>query len=145
LLLHTQRSRETAPRDGISLESITTQARPLAYIGSSSSIDDDNFASEIVALMPPLRAYAFDSTALATNMNRSAPTSSMDTNPARLFARLPTVIQATGLGRSTIYLIDELATVALANYDAQVRFEARAARGNAKRALTLFERLDRAG
>jgi prophage regulatory protein len=25
------------------------------------------------------------------------------TEPARLFARLPTVIQATGLGRSTIY------------------------------------------
>lgn len=33
-------------------------------------------------------------------------------------------------------LMDELATVALANYDARVRFETRAARGNSKGALT---------
>jgi hypothetical protein len=32
-------------------------------------------------------------------------------------------------------LMDELATVALANYDARVRFETRAGRGNPKRAL----------
>ena len=42
-------------------------------------------------------------------------------------------------------LIDELATVALANYDARVRFENRVARGNSKRALTLLNKLDRAG
>jgi predicted HicB family RNase H-like nuclease len=42
-------------------------------------------------------------------------------------------------------LMDELATVALANYDARVRFETRAARGSAKRALTLLDKLDRAG
>lgn len=42
-------------------------------------------------------------------------------------------------------LIDELATVALANYDARVRFETRAARGNPKRALALLGKLDRAG
>jgi hypothetical protein len=42
-------------------------------------------------------------------------------------------------------LIDELATVALANCDARVRFETRAARGNRRRALTLLDRLDRAG
>ena len=42
-------------------------------------------------------------------------------------------------------LMDELATVALANYDARVRFETRAARGNPKRALTLLDKLDRAG
>jgi HicB family len=42
-------------------------------------------------------------------------------------------------------LIDELATVVLANYDARVRFETRAARGNPKRALALLNRLDRAG
>lgn len=42
-------------------------------------------------------------------------------------------------------LMDELATVALANYDARVRFETRAARGNPARALALLDRLDRAG
>ena len=42
-------------------------------------------------------------------------------------------------------LMDELATVALADYDARVRFETRSARGNPKRALTLLDRLDRAG
>jgi prophage regulatory protein len=36
-------------------------------------------------------------------MNRLAPTSRRAAEPARLFARLPAVIQATGLGRSTIY------------------------------------------
>ncbi len=39
-------------------------------------------------------------------------------------------------------LIDELATIALANYDARMRFETRAARGNVKRALDLLDRLD---
>ena len=42
-------------------------------------------------------------------------------------------------------LMDELTTVALANFDARVRFETRAARGNPKRALTLLDKLDRAG
>ena len=42
-------------------------------------------------------------------------------------------------------LMDELATVALANFDARVRFETRAARGNPKRAMTLLDKLDRAG
>lgn len=42
-------------------------------------------------------------------------------------------------------LIDELATVALANYDARVRFETRAARGHPRRALALLDKLDRAG
>jgi hypothetical protein len=41
-------------------------------------------------------------------------------------------------------LIDELATVALANCDARVRFETRATRGNPKRALNLLDVLDRA-
>lgn len=40
-------------------------------------------------------------------------------------------------------LIDELATVALANFDAKVRFETRAARGNPKRAMELLDKLDR--
>ncbi len=38
-------------------------------------------------------------------------------------------------------LIDELATIALANHDARMRFENRARRGNTSRALTLLERL----
>jgi prophage regulatory protein len=36
-------------------------------------------------------------------MNRFAPTTKRTAAPTRMFARLPTVIQATGLGRSTIY------------------------------------------
>lgn len=36
-------------------------------------------------------------------------------------------------------LTDELATVALANHAARVRFETRAARGNPKRALALLD------
>jgi predicted transcriptional regulator len=42
-------------------------------------------------------------------------------------------------------LMDELATVALANYDARVRYEVRASRGNVQRGLELLDRLDRAG
>lgn len=38
-------------------------------------------------------------------------------------------------------LIDELATIALANHDACLRFEMRARRGNAKRALRLLDEL----
>jgi hypothetical protein len=41
--------------------------------------------------------------------------------------------------------MDELATVALANCDARVRFETHAARGGPKRALALLEKFDRAG
>ncbi|MCW5660350.1 MAG: AlpA family transcriptional regulator [Burkholderiaceae bacterium] len=36
-------------------------------------------------------------------MNRLTSTSPYTVEPARLFARLPAVIRATGLGRSTIY------------------------------------------
>lgn len=39
-------------------------------------------------------------------------------------------------------LIDELATVALANFDARVRFEVRAARGDPAQALALLDKLD---
>ncbi len=41
-------------------------------------------------------------------------------------------------------LMDELATLALANDDAKLRFETRATRGNPKRALSLLDKLDRA-
>ena len=40
-------------------------------------------------------------------------------------------------------LVDELATVALANFDARVRFETRAARGDPARALALLDKADR--
>jgi predicted DNA-binding protein len=39
-------------------------------------------------------------------------------------------------------LMDELATVALANFDARVRFETRARRGDVDEALRLLDRLD---
>lgn len=38
-------------------------------------------------------------------------------------------------------LIDELATVALANHDARLRFEVRARRGNARKALAILDAL----
>lgn len=38
-------------------------------------------------------------------------------------------------------LVDELATVALANFDARTRFEARAARGDATKAIAVLDRL----
>ena len=41
-------------------------------------------------------------------------------------------------------LMNELATVALANYDARVRFEMRSAFRNPGRALALLDKLDRA-
>lgn len=41
-------------------------------------------------------------------------------------------------------LMDELATVALANFDARVRYQTRAARGDTARALMLLDRLDSA-
>jgi hypothetical protein len=40
-------------------------------------------------------------------------------------------------------LMDELATVALANHDVLMRFQALAAQGNPSRALELLDRLDR--
>lgn len=40
-------------------------------------------------------------------------------------------------------LMDELATVALANHDAFLRFQALAAKGDPRRALELLESLDR--
>ncbi|MCC6532467.1 MAG: toxin-antitoxin system HicB family antitoxin [Burkholderiales bacterium] len=41
-------------------------------------------------------------------------------------------------------LIDELATVALANHDARLRFEVRARRGSARKALAILDRLGEA-
>ena len=40
-------------------------------------------------------------------------------------------------------LMDELATVALAQHDTETRFQALAAKGSAKRGLELLDKLDR--
>ena len=56
--------------------------------------------------------------------------------------RLKTLAKSKSI--SVNRLIDELATIALANDDARVRFETRAARGSPKRALALLDKLDRA-
>ena len=45
-------------------------------------------------------------------------------------------------GISVNKLIDELATYAIAEFDAQTRFELRAARGNATRGKAMLEELD---
>jgi hypothetical protein len=50
---------------------------------------------------------------------------------------------AASRGISLNKLIDEFATVALAQYDAETRFHALAAKGSAKRGLKLLDKLDR--
>ena len=51
---------------------------------------------------------------------------------------------AKARGVSVNKLIDELATVALAQHDTEIRFRSLAARGSKKDGLTLLEKLDRA-
>jgi hypothetical protein len=46
-------------------------------------------------------------------------------------------------GVSLNKLVDEWASMALAQFDAETRFRARAARGNARRGLDLLDKLDR--
>jgi hypothetical protein len=50
---------------------------------------------------------------------------------------------AASRGVSLNKLIDEFATVALAQYDVETRFQALAAKGSAKRGLKLLDKLDR--
>ena len=45
-------------------------------------------------------------------------------------------------GVSMNKLIDELATIALAQHDAEVRFQARAVRGSAAKGLEMLDKLD---
>jgi hypothetical protein len=45
-------------------------------------------------------------------------------------------------GTSLNKLVDEWASMALAQFDAETRFRARAARGNIRRGLTLLHKLD---
>jgi plasmid stability protein len=47
-------------------------------------------------------------------------------------------------GISLNKLVDEWASMALAQFDAETRFHARAARGNARRGLSLLDKLDHA-
>ncbi len=61
--------------------------------------------------------------------------------PEAKHARLRRLADSRGLSMNK--LIDELATVALAQYDAEVRFRALAARGSVERGLQLLEKLDR--
>ena len=63
----------------------------------------DDLHRKTIATKRHNRAQASDTAGPTTHMNRLTPTSHGTADPARLFARLPTVIQATGLGRSTIY------------------------------------------
>jgi hypothetical protein len=54
--------------------------------------------------------------------------------------RLRNLAKAKGV--SINRLMDELATVALAGYDREIRFRAMAARGSGKTGLALLDRLD---
>jgi hypothetical protein len=56
--------------------------------------------------------------------------------------RLRTLAKARGI--SINRLIDELATVALAEYDSETRFRAMAAHGSKRTGLALLAKLDRA-
>jgi len=57
-------------------------------------------------------------------------------------ARLRLLAQSQGVSLNK--LVDEWAGMALAQFDAETRFHARAARGNAERGLALLDRLDQA-
>ena len=62
--------------------------------------------------------------------------------PESKHSRLRNLAKARGVSMNR--LIDELATVALAEYDAETRFRAMAARGSKRSGLALLEKLDRA-
>lgn len=62
--------------------------------------------------------------------------------PENKHARLRNLAKAKGI--SINRLMDELATVALAEYDSETRFRAMAARGSKQTGLALLGKLDRA-
>jgi len=62
--------------------------------------------------------------------------------PESKHARLRTLAKARGI--SINRLIDELATVALAEFDTETRFRVMAARGSGRTGLALLDKLDRA-
>lgn len=61
--------------------------------------------------------------------------------PEAKHARLRSLAESRGVSMNK--LIDELATVALAQHDAEVRFRTLAAKGSTARGLTLLDKLDR--
>ena len=61
--------------------------------------------------------------------------------PDAKHSRLRLLAQSRGLSLNK--LMDEFATVALAQHDAETRFRTLAARGSAKRGLQLLDKLDR--
>jgi hypothetical protein len=61
--------------------------------------------------------------------------------PETKHARLRLLAEAKGISLNR--LMDELATVALAEYDAETRFRARAARGRREEGLALLGKLER--
>jgi prophage regulatory protein len=63
----------------------------------------DDIDRKLIARLRRDRTYAYANAGSTTRMNRLASTSRRAIEPARQFARLPAVIQATGLGRATIY------------------------------------------
>jgi predicted DNA-binding transcriptional regulator AlpA len=58
---------------------------------------------KLIARQRRVCTYAYANAGSTTRMSRLACTSRSAVEPARQFARLPAVIQATGLGRATIY------------------------------------------
>ena len=62
--------------------------------------------------------------------------------PETKHARLRTLAQTRGMSLNK--LIDELATVALAQHDAEVRFRTLAAKGSTRAGLALLSKLDKA-
>jgi hypothetical protein len=62
--------------------------------------------------------------------------------PESKHARLRNLARARGI--SVNRLMDELATVALAEYDTEARFRALAAKGSKEVGLALLEKIDRA-
>jgi predicted DNA-binding ribbon-helix-helix protein len=61
--------------------------------------------------------------------------------PEAKHARLRRLAQRRGVSMNK--LIDELATVALAEHDAEVRFRTLAAKGSVKRGIALLDKVDR--
>ena len=79
-------------------------ARHVATPKVSRAPARDDSSTDIVAGEAADVVYCCSSSiALITRMKRSTFATSRSTETPRLFARLPTVMQATGLGRSTIY------------------------------------------
>jgi hypothetical protein len=60
--------------------------------------------------------------------------------PAAKHERLKLLAQSQGVSLNK--LVEEWAAMALAQFDAEARFHARAARGSAKRGLSLLAKLD---